>query len=145
MRRVRRTVLAAVALAAGCDRPAAEAPAAGPPVTGRVVVRGLPADRQSPLEGGRVRFESAADPAFAGVGVIDADGTFQAATVAGGVAASGLPPGEYRARIEPPPDGSGTTAGVVAAKYLSAKTSGLRVTVPPAAEVVLVVDRPAVR
>ena len=140
MQRIQRIVWIGLTPLAGCERPA-DRPSAGPPVAGRVVVRGLPADGQSPLEGSRVRFESAANPKFAGVGVIDADGSFRAATVAGGVPAAGLPPGEYRARIEPSRDGG----AVVAAKYLSAKTSGLTVTVPPAGEVVLAVDRAAVR
>lgn len=114
------------------------------PVSGTVL---LPDGK--PLTGGKIEFESVADPNLRGIGDIEKDGTFARVYTykSNGREVEGLIEGEHRVRIElpgrdegeggggrDPGEGGGAAparkAPAVASRYRSFDTSGLKVTVP---------------
>jgi hypothetical protein len=138
-RRLVSAACAALALwAAGCGGtpPKIE----GTAVRGKVVYKGK--GNVAQLASGRVRLRSPDDPDLVAVGTIEDDGTFAIGASAPGKSPGGVPPGRYKVRIEPPPDDDGKPRRLVHPKYLDFETSGLTVTVPPAGEVILEVERP---
>jgi hypothetical protein len=138
----RRALLTALALLAcgldGCG-------SAGPktyPVKGTVVFKGKggTVDR---LVGGRVWFRSTSDLGLMPEGVIDEDGSFAMSTFYQKKALTGVPAGQYQARVEPPRDGDGKpTRGLIHPKYEDFDKSGFSFTVPTSGEITVEVERP---
>jgi len=114
----------------------------GHPVEGKVVFKGKPGNMRQ-LAGGKVRFQSTSDPSIVAVGVIEDDGSFVLGTTINKKSVSGVPAGQYKARLEPRPADSDDTPALApfAAKYLDYEKSGLTFTVPPPAEIVIEVER----
>lgn len=163
MRRVRRPLcrvrsallLVAWLAATGCGGP--EFPKTYP-LSGKVLLPG-----GKPLQGGKVEFESVADPTLRGVGELEQDGTFGRvySYKANGRETQGLVEGEHRVRIEVPTreedegsardpgeDGGGAARSrrrppLVDPRYRGFDTSGLKVTIPaPENRVTLQLEKP---
>src|SRR5262249_54348749 len=126
--------------AAGC---ASEFPKTSP-LSGTVL---LPNGK--PLPGGKIEFESVADPELRGIGEIERDGTFARVYTykSNGREVQGLIQGEHRVRFEPPrrdeEEGRERDPGedevgpaprrrppLIDRRYRAFDTSGLKVTVP---------------
>jgi len=124
---------------AGCGSP--EFPKTYP-VSGTVL---LPDGK--PLQGGKIEFESVADPNLRGLGEIERDGTFARVYTykSNGREVEGLVAGEHRVRFElntgdedsggrdPGEDAGRTTPRkppVIDPRYRSFDTSGLKITIP---------------
>lgn len=128
---VARAVLGAALLVPACGCGRDEGPKAHP-VRGKVVVKNGEVQK---LAGGVVRLQSVADPKLIGVGEIQEDGSFGIGAFVDGKPLSGLPEGEYRARVEP--RGADTQEGDTPVpkkgdplpKYLKYETSGLKYTI----------------
>ncbi|HJZ53863.1 MAG TPA: hypothetical protein VKE74_02835 [Gemmataceae bacterium] len=105
------------------------------PVTGKVIVKNGDVAR---LAGGFVRLESVADPNVKAVGEIQEDGSFGLGSFVQDRPLTGVPEGEYRARVEPRPqdeadEGSPAVVrkGDLLPKYRDFGTSGLKYTIAP--------------
>jgi len=116
-------------LATGCN---SEPAVKTSPVSGKVVVKNGDVKR---LAGGFVRLESVADPNVKAVGEIQEDGSFGLGSFSQDRPIGGVPPGEYRARVEPRPrdedGGPAVRKGEVLQKYREFATSGLKYAVAP--------------
>jgi hypothetical protein len=97
------------------------------PVNGKVAYKGK--GDMIRLSGGQVIFESVAEPRVTASGEIERDGAFTLGCLVEGKQCVGVPAGEYRVRVKPPPDEGSERA--VHPKYLSADKSGVTVTVTP--------------
>jgi hypothetical protein len=115
----------------------------GPPVhqvSGKVVFKGKGNLRQ--LVGGKVRFQSTADPKLMPVGSIEDDGSFSLGTMHQDKELRGVPAGTYKARVEPrPADDEEAARAPIDRKYLEFDKSGLTFTVPAPGEIVIEVER----
>ncbi|HXG08852.1 MAG TPA: hypothetical protein VNK04_03605 [Gemmataceae bacterium] len=102
-----------------------------------------------PLPGGKIEFESVADPNLRGFGELEKDGTFARVYTyrSDGKETQGLIAGEHRVRFEPPvrdeEEGGGRDPGeegygsvsrrkppLIDPRYRSFDTSGLKITIP---------------
>jgi hypothetical protein len=127
---------AAVLAGAGCRD--AGAPKTYP-VTGKVVFKG--GDARG-LRGGYVRLQSVADPNVRAVGEIEDDGSFVLGTSFKERPLGGVPEGEYRILVEPPPpeDEEGKPRVNLHPRFRRFDTSGLTCTVGPGKENVLTLE-----
>jgi hypothetical protein len=113
------------------------------PVQGKVVFKGK-GGNVARLAGGMVRFQSVSDPNLTAVGEIADDGTFSMGAFLKDKGLSGVPAGQYKARVDPPEDDEEgkLLRGLIAPKYQDFDKSGLTFTVPIAEDLVIVVERP---
>lgn len=131
-------VLGAAAVLAGCG----DGTPRGHSVEGKVVFKGKPGNMRQ-LAGGKVRLQSTSEPSIVAVGVIEDDGSFVLGATINKKSVSGVPAGQYKARLEPRPADDNDTPALApfAAKYLDYEKSGLTFTVPPPAAIVIEVER----
>jgi hypothetical protein len=114
-------------LALGCSGGGELPP--GAPGKGKVVFKG--GDVKT-LQGGSVQVQSLSDPKIIAVGDIQADGSFSLKSFADDKRSfDGLPPGDYRVRVEPPPARSDEESPrVIHERFRDFNRSGLRLKIP---------------
>lgn len=129
---------------AGCGGKAEtpKAPFDTSPVEGKVAFKGGKG-RINLLERGKVWFKSNKDPTVEAVGTIDSEGAFTMSTLTSDRAWPGVPPGQYKVRLEVPlDDDREPQTNIVQAKYLDYDKSGLTVSVPVPSDFTIIVERP---
>jgi hypothetical protein len=112
-------------------------------VTGKVVYKPN-GELATLLAGGNVCLQSVNDPENKPVGQIDSDATFFLGTRVGEKNLGGVLPGEYRVRVVPPQNEAGrSTRGLIDPRFMSFDKSGIRLSVVPGKnEVVVEVEKP---
>jgi hypothetical protein len=133
--------LAVLALAAGCgSSDSSDSSLKTHPVRGKVVFKGGDVSR---LDGGKVWFQSTSDAGLKAVGYLTDEGTFAMSTLLPDKAVFGVPAGQYKARVEPPPDVEGKAQPrLIHARHQDFNKSGLSFTVPVNEAIVIEVERP---
>ena len=126
-----------IPMIAGCGGGAPTPPFKTFPVAGKVVYKGP--GRVERLERGKVWFQSKSDPNITAVGSISDDGSFIMTTFSKGESWAGMPAGEYKVRLEPPPRDDGS---LIHPNYLDYNRSGITVTLPVSGELTISVERP---
>lgn len=115
------------------------------PVNGKVVFKGKPG-KLDRLMGGRVVFQSVADPKVMAVGILEDDGSFSmvAQIPSENKGYTGVLAGDYKARLDLPlDDDNKPVRGLVHPKYLDFDKSGLKYTVPTSGDIVVEVETPS--
>jgi len=139
-----RAYLPLVLLMLGC-RGKADAPKAPfdtLPVEGKVAFK-EGKGRINRLERGKVWFKSKSDAKVEAVGTIDGEGAFTLSTLTSERAWPGVPPGQYKVRLEVPlDDDRNPQTDIVLAKYLDYDKSGIVVSVPVPSDFTITVERP---
>ena len=130
--------LAALALAAGCGPTGPETH----PVQGKIVFKEKGGNLRQ-LAGGKVFFQSTSDPSLTAVGEIDDSGAFTMGITLKEKNYAGVPAGQYKARVEPPPDDDEgkPRRGLFNAKYQDFDKSKLSFTVPVSDPIVIELGR----
>jgi hypothetical protein len=129
---------------AGCGgkADAPKAPFETSAVEGKVAFKGGKG-RINLLERGKVWFKSKSDPKVEAVGTIDGEGAFTMSTLTSDRAWPGVPPGQYKVRLEVPlDDDREPQTNIVLAKYLDYDKSGITVSVPVPNDFTIIVERP---